>query len=76
MKEPTDRFSYRFDPKRNDILYLTVDRRGYIPGVGGDLLSWDIRSETEIDEHVESLCRQLKAAGKNAKMALKRRTGG
>lgn len=71
-----DYFGYRFDPKRKDALYLTVERRAYIPGLGDMLLSWDLRTPDEIDEQVRELCEQIKAIGRQAKDAHKRRTKG
>ncbi|QZN99967.1 hypothetical protein [Chenggangzhangella methanolivorans] len=45
--------------------------------IGGELdrlISFDLRSEAEVDRAVEELRRQLDAAAKGAKAALKRRS--
>lgn len=75
-KADFDYFGYRFDPKRRDAVYLTVERRAYIPKVGDMLLSSDLRSADEIDDQVRELCEQIKAIGRQAKVAHKRRTRG
>lgn len=69
-------FGFRFDPKRKDAVYLTVERPCYIPKIGDGLLSSDLRSEDEIDEQVRELCDQIKAIGRLAKNAHKRRARG
>lgn len=75
MKRGFDHFGHRFDPTRDDVLYLCVDRWIRLDGARDRLISFDLRTEADIDAAIEALSRQLQAAGRQAKAALGRRAG-
>ncbi|MFC3693644.1 hypothetical protein ACFOWB_15600 [Chenggangzhangella methanolivorans] len=74
MKDEALYFGHKVDPRRNDVVYLCLDRCVRIGGELDRLISFDLRSEAEVDRAVEELRRQLDAAAKGAKAALKRRS--
>jgi hypothetical protein len=75
MKDDALYFGHKVDPRRSDVVYLSLDRCVRLGGDLDRLISFDLRSEAEIDRAVEELRRQLDAAAKGAKAALKRRSG-
>jgi hypothetical protein len=75
MKSGPAYFGHKVDPERSDIVYLCLDRYIRMDSARDMLLSFDLRSESEVDEAVGRLCEQLASAGKAAKAAMRERKG-
>lgn len=75
MKGDFAYFGHKVDPRREDVVYLCIDRCVRLDGARDMLISLDLRSADEIDEAVSELRKQLETAGKLAKAALKERSG-
>ncbi len=75
MKNGVAYFGHKVDPRRDDVVYLCLDRCIRLDGARDMLISFDLKSSDEIDEAVSELRKQLESAGKLAKAALKERTG-
>lgn len=74
MKDETCYFGHKVDPRRSDVVYLSLDRCVRLGGELDRLISFDLRTDAEVDRAVEDLRRQLDAAAKGAKAALKKRS--
>ena len=74
MKDDALYFGHKVDPRRSDVVYLSLDRCVRLGGELDRLISFDLRTDAEIDRAVEELRRQLDAAAKGAKAALKKRS--
>ncbi|PZQ15010.1 MAG: hypothetical protein DI565_11280 [Ancylobacter novellus] len=75
MKDDAGYFGHKVDPRRGDVVYLSLERCVRLGGELDRLISFDLRTEAEIDRAVEDLRRQLDCAAKGAKAALKKRSG-
>lgn len=71
MKNEPAYFGHKVDPERGDIVYLCLDRYIRMDGARDLLLSFDLRTEADIDKAIGRLQTQLALAGKAAKSAIR-----